>query len=117
MSRILFRVLLSIALIFQGMGSACAYGSMPNGMEMQAQAPGQRTEAMAMPCAEMEADHGSRGTRLTHADCMHLCSMAAGLPIMVLAVPPLLLQDTLAMTPMVSLVEYVQVPPTPPPIA
>jgi hypothetical protein len=114
MRRILFRVLLSVALIFQGMGSACGYGSMPAGMAAQIQAA---DHPMAISCADMQVESASGSTPLPHQDCMHLCSMAASLPIMVLTVPPLLLRDTLELTAAVSLVEYVQVPPTPPPIA
>jgi hypothetical protein len=117
MQRILFRILLSVALIFQGMGSACAYGSMSDGKGSQAQSADQSMTDMTTPCAEMNDGDRSGNAQAPHPDCMHLCSMAAGLPIMVLSVPPLLHRDNLAVSPIVSLIELVQIPPTPPPIA
>jgi hypothetical protein len=117
MRRILTHVLLSLALIFQGMGAACAYGSMPVGMGSLGQAADQGMAAMAMPCSEMAADAGSIDNHMAAQDCMQLCSMPAELPVMMLSVPPLLLRDTLALPTIVSLVQHTQVPPTPPPIA
>ena len=116
MRRILAHILLSIALLFQGMGSVCAYGPMPVGSGDQPMAmhgmTGSAQGCMAIPMRiDNPADH------MTAQTCMQSCGLPATIHSVAFFVPHLLLGDALALPPAVSLVEYRQVPPTPPPIA
>ena len=111
MRRNLIHLLLSVALIFQGMGVVCAYGPMSDFMVMQGAMVGNMASAMAADSNPCSSGH------IAGQDCMQSCAMPAELPRMVLVVEPLFLSDALALPPTVSLVDYVQVPPTPPPIA
>ena len=116
MRRILAHLLLSVALIFQGMSSVCAYGPMPVGSGNQTMAmhgmadTGQGCTAMLMRAGH-PADHMAAQT------CMQSCSLPATIQRVAFFVPHLPVGDALALPPAVSLVEYRQVPPTPPPIA
>ena len=113
MVRLLAHLLLSVALIFQGLGTACAAGRM----EMASQ-PG--TGMASMHCSHQKDCPGCHsdkaGVSLTQ-DCMQLCSMPASLFSVILLVPPQLAHASLPLSPMTSLIERTQVPPTPPPIA
>ena len=113
MPRFLAHLLLSVALIFQGMGAACAAGRM----EIANQAS---TGMASMHCSHQKACHGCQGGKAGSSvtqDCMQLCSMPASLFRVVLVVPPQLAHASLPLSPMTSLIERSQVPPTPPPIA
>lgn len=116
MRRVLAHLLLSVALIFQGMGSVCAYGPMPVGTGGQPMAMQGMTDA-AQGCTAMPMHAGNTGDHMTAQTCMQSCSLPANIHSVAFFVPHLLLGDALALPPSVSLVNYRQVPPTPPPIA
>lgn len=117
MRRLLAHLLLSAALIFQGMGAACAYGTTAGDVDAAASADPASMAMMAMPCADMAGAQDSAGGHDPGQDCMQLCAMPARLPGMALSVSPLLLPEPLALFPNASLADYAQAPPTPPPIA
>jgi hypothetical protein len=60
---------------------------------------------------------GNPADHMTAQTCMQSCSLPATIHRVAFSMPHLLLGDALALPPTVSLVEYRQVPPTPPPIA
>ena len=111
MPRILAYLLLSLALVFQGMGTACASG------RMETFGSNGGAAGMAMHCAHQTACKGCANNRVVTQDCMQLCSMPASLLNIVLMVPPQLTPANLPQPLVSSLVERIQVPPTPPPIA
>ena len=117
MPRLLAHLLLSAALIFQGMGSACAYGTMAAGGDIATSADPASMAMMAMPCADMAGAQDFPGGHDPGQDCMQLCAMPARLPGMAFSVSPLLLPEPMALVPNASLADYTQAPPTPPPIA
>lgn len=105
MYRTFAHLLLSAILIFQGVGAVCADGAIKADMAKQ---------AMADPCPGCPAcpEDSTSGS-----DCLKSCSLLAGLPgmpVLVQHVPP---SDALVSVSRVSLVDFSQVPPTPPPIA
>jgi hypothetical protein len=116
MRRILAHLVLSIALIFQGMGSVCAYGPMPVGSGDQSMVMHGMANS-TQGCTAMPMHTGNPTDHMTAQTCMQSCSLPATIHSVAFFVPHLLLGDALALPPAVSLVEYRQVPPTPPPIA
>lgn len=116
MRRVLAHLLLSLTLIFQGMGSVCAYGPMPVNSGNQPMAMHGMTDT-GRGCSGMPMQSGHPADHMTAQICMQSCSLPATIHCVAFFVPHLLLGDALALPPIVSLVEYRQVPPTPPPIA
>lgn len=116
MPRVLAHLLLSLALVFQGMGVVCAYGPMPPDMANSA-ATTHTMMGMSQACADSHPCPGCQDKHSTTHACTQNCSLPAGLPSVALFVPHLLLRDSLSLPTQVSLVERIQVPPTPPPIA
>lgn len=116
MRRILFHALLAIALVLQGLGPACASGGMANatGNTMPAAAD---MAVAAESCGDSNGCSGCGGDRMSAQDCMQRCAM----PASITSLPPVELHEQFRgplMSPSaMSLVEYHQVPPTPPPIA
>ena len=116
MRRLLTHLLLSVALIFQGMGAVCAYGPMPGTMGNVPMAmSGMAVTAQA--CMTSHTCPGCPGDHMTAQTCMQSCSLPASIDRVAFFVPHVLSGATLAQPPIASLVDYVQVPPTPPPIA
>ena len=116
MRRVLAHLLLSVALIFQGMGSVCAYGPMPVDRGDQPMAMHGMSDA-SHGCTAMPMRAGNPTDHMTAQTCMQSCSLPATIHSVAFFVPHLPLGDALALPPTVSLVEYRQVPPTPPPIS
>jgi hypothetical protein len=116
MRRLLAHFLLSVALIFQGVGLVCAYGPMPAATVKSAMAMQGMTDA-AQACMTSHTCPGCPGDHMTAQTCMQSCSLPASIDRVAFFVPPVLLGDSLAQPPIVSLVDYIQTPPTPPPIA
>lgn len=116
MRRLLAHLLLSVALIFQGMGAVCAYGPIPAATDNSAMAMRGMTDA-AQACMDSHTCPGCPGDHMTAQTCMQSCSLPASIDRVAFFVPQVLLGDALARPPIASLVDYIQVPPTPPPIA
>lgn len=112
MPRLLGQLLLSLALIFQGMGSACMAGVMPPDMAGQVAAQGD-----VLSCMDSQACPNCPGDHMTTRDCMQDCSLPAGMASAAHFMPRAALRDNNRPPPRVSLVDHHQVPPTPPPIA
>ena len=124
MPRLIVHLLLSLALIVQGIGVACAYGPMPSTRsESQAHATASMPDsgsdemaehcAMPMPCPDCADDPGDN---TGNQGCLHLSSLSIP-DFLTPSVPRITLRDTHLAPAAVSLVEHRQVPPTPPPIA
>ena len=119
MRKYLFHLLLSLALIIQGMGAACAKGPMMAGMGAAANANASATLAMAgdtdstdcpgCPSCPDKHKHGN--------DCTPGCAMTAGVPPLRAVTPQSLPATTVLLALEPSLVDFLQAPPTPPPIA
>lgn len=119
MRKIVFHVLLSFALIFQGMGVACASGMKmadkgsiadnSSGMAMQADSMNEGCKGCATCPDQQKHQHTS--------DCATGCTVTSA----VLPLRMVVLQGRLAskvvLAPEASLVAFLQPPPTPPPIA
>jgi len=119
MHRVIANLLLSLALIFQGLGAECANGASLAGMTGKAATAGQ---AMAMNATDQASDAcqgcpGCPDTRKSGDDCMHSCSLPAGLPGLASFSRQIAPSEGLLPSPRPSLVEFAQAPPTPPPIA
>ena len=115
MRRILSHLLLGLALIFQGTGTVCAAGAMTANMGSHVQIAGMPDGIQA--CMDSQACPNCPGGHMATHDCMQNCSLPAGLTGVAYFMPPIPLGDALSLLPPVSLVDYRQVPPTPPPIA
>lgn len=120
MSRLLAHLLLSFALIVQGIGVACAYGPMKVAAHAPAMASMIDSTAggmadhcnMPMPCPDCADENHDTG----NPGCLHISSLST-LDFQALSVPQLARRDTHVVPAAVSLVDHRQVPPTPPPIA
>lgn len=121
MARIFATLLLSLALMFQGMAVACAYGPMPTsnsgsgqhamaGMDMAGMSGMEGCDS-SPPCPG--CPDGQTGT----LGCMQLCTMSAGLGVLALSVPQVALPAALAGPSPATVAVYRQIPPIPPPIA
>lgn len=119
MRNILLHLLLSFALIFQGMAAACASGmkagetgSMVNsgqGMAMQADASADGCKACLRCPDQHNIGHGSA--------CAPGCAAASAVLAFPTVVPQAGSGGALVPAPRRSLVDFLQPPPTPPPIA
>ena len=116
MRRLLTHLLLSVALIFQGLGGACAHGPMSPDMGSQTMGSLGMTDS-AQACMVLHACHGCPGNNMAAQTCMQSCGLPAGLPSVPFPMSHVSLVDALALPAKVSLLDYIQVPPTPPPIA
>ena len=116
MRRLLTHLLLSVALIFQGMGAVCAYGPMPGTMGNVPMAMSGMAD-MAQACMASHTCPGCSGDHMTAQTCMQSCSLPASIDCVALFVPHALSGEALAQLPIASLIDFVQVPPTRPPIA
>ena len=119
MHRVIANLLLSLALIFQGLGAVCANGASLAGVTRQAATAGQ---AVAMNVTDQASDScqgcpGCPDTRKSGDDCVHSCSLPAELPGLASFSRPIAPSEGLQPAPRPSLVEFAQAPPTPPPIA
>ena len=119
MRQMLVLFLLSAAVIFQGMGSVCACDPPMTDMGKQAMAGG---HSMAMSHADAPSQHSKGCTGRPDGykpgnDCLDSCAMPAGLPGVMAFAPRILPGEALLSPPKVSLMDFVQAPPTPPPIA
>ena len=116
MRKVLFHLLLSVALIFQGMGVACAsgmkmgnMGSMASGdTGMHADAGSDGCKGCAS-CPDQQPQHGS--------DCAPGCAAAFVVLSLRVAVPPGVVATVTAPAFKPALVDFLQPPPIPPPIA
>lgn len=118
MHRIFAHLLLSAILIFQGIAVACVDGPMMTDMAAQSAVT---SHGKTMTTASMEDRcHGCPACpeeSKSGNDCLKHCSLPVELPrltAILRQVPP---SDALVSVPTVSLVDFAQVPPTPPPIA
>lgn len=121
MVRIFATLVLSLALMFQGMAVACAYGPMP--------APETKTGQHAMADMDMAGMSGMEGCdssppcpgcpdgQMSTLGCMQLCTMSAGLGVLALTVPQIASPAALAGPSPATVAVYRQIPPIPPPIA
>ena len=116
MRRLLAHLLLSAALIFQGMGAACATGPMPSDMGNPMTVAAGMADASAT-CMTSHACPGCPGDHMSAQACMQSCGLPASVPSVAFSVPHVPQGLALAPPSNVSLVDYLQAPPTPPPIA
>jgi hypothetical protein len=116
MRRVLAYLLLSIAVVFQGMGAVCAYGPIPVTMGDHAMVMHGMTDA-GQGCMSSGMRSGNPADHMTTQTCMQSCSLPANIHSVAFFVPHVLLGDAPSLPPTVSLVDHSQVPPTPPPIA
>ena len=117
MLRLACHLLLSLALVFQGMAVACATGGNGNKHVLgSASALTHGAQPCCNHCSASKAAQGKSDGRAA-GDCMHSCNMPAHFADFVLVVTPPLAPDALLAAPASSLLERAQVPPTPPPIA
>lgn len=119
MRKTLFHILLSFALIFQGMGAACASGMTMGDMGSTAHS----ASSMAMP-ADAASD-GCKGCvscpdqqKHQHgSDCTPGCTVTSAVLPLRMLVAQVQPASNVVLTPGSSLVDYVRPPPTRPPIA
>lgn len=116
MVRVLARLLLSVALVFQGMAGACASTPMSNGGHAD-MAAGPATMAAMDSKGDCAGCPACPDTPPQHGSCMHACSMPVGLVSMVVFAPHVLPSQNVATVADASPGQSVQAPPTPPPIA
>ncbi len=118
MHRMFVHFLLSAILIFQGVGAVCADGPTIPYTTNQSTAASQ---GMTMTAASMEKTcpgcPACPEDSKPGSDCLDNCSLPAGLPGMPALVRHVPSSDALVSVPRVSLVDFAQIPPTPPPIA
>jgi len=120
MRKIFFHILLSCALIFQGMGAACASGMSMGNMGSTA---ANSTPGMAMPADATSNDCKGCTTcpdqqKHRHSsDCAPGCTVTSAVLPLRMVVPQGLLASKVVRAPEPSLVDFLQPPPTPPPIA
>ena len=114
MRKTLFHVLVSLALIFQGMGVACASGMKMGDMGSTAKS----TSSMAMQaddCAGCTACPDQQKHRHS-GECTPGCTVASAVLPLRMVVPQGLMASTVVVSLEPSLVDFLKPPPTPPPI-
>ena len=121
MSQLLARLLLSVALIVQGIGPACAGGSVMMDMAQSASMTGDmtgpaKTAAPVKVCAHASCP-GCPSGHPVGGDCLQSCGVPASLPCLIVFLPHTSPGNAWDGLPQVSLVDFIQAPPTPPPIA
>lgn len=119
MRKMIFHLLLSFALIFQGMGPACAGGmkmgdmgsvaKSSSGMAMKAGSTNDDCKGCTTCPDQQKHRHGS--------DCAPGCTMTSAVFPLRTVVPQVLLPSKIVLALEPSLVDFLQPPPTPPPIA
>ena len=119
MPQLLARLLLSFALIVQGIGPACAGGPVMTDLAKPAAIAGDTT-APAVTAANVCTNDQCTGCPVNHqaaGDCLQSCGLPASVPGLIVFLPHVSPGGTWALPPRVSLVDFIQAPPTPPPIA
>ncbi len=114
MRKILFHVVLSFALIFQGMGVACASGMKMGDMGSTAKSASS-TAMQAADCAGCTTCPDQQKHR-HNGECTPGCTVTSAVLPLRMVVPQGLLASTVVVTLEPSLVDFLKPPPTPPPI-
>ena len=119
MSQLLARLVLSVALIVQGIGPACAGGSVMMDMAQSATMAGDMTGPVktAAPVCTHASCTGCPSGHPAGSDCLQSCGVPASLPCLIVFLPHAAPGNAWDGLPQASLVDFIQVPPTPPPIA
>lgn len=124
MNAFLLRLLLSVALIFQGSAAACASIEMAAvGAQTATMVAGTATDiatGTGMPHGDADGCSDCPGCPDGHQsgnDCGSDCGMIAALPAVSAQVQGFVPVEALGFTAKPSLINFLQVPPTPPPIA
>ena len=137
MLRPLGHLLLCLALFAQGIGGVCAsVPTLPMSTAMSMKSMPMATDPMAMKVSLAKAEPAPAGAPVAETrgdecpgcpscpdkkaagqDCLHSCSMPAGAPSLAVFLPPILAAAHLPSLPRNAAAEFIQSPPTPPPIA